>query len=791
MALLAVTEAIEKLPTDNPRDDENLSDSDELDDQTYFCVEDTFLSKDINVTVEGVGNITFPISEDTVNSLIKISSKAKFGRGEDTILDTSVRDTQMIPASKLKVEINEETLKNTLERVALGLKVDENCSLVPHLFNMLIYGPGQFFDLHKDSEKEKNMVASLVIVLPCSHKGGDLIVKHQNKQHVFFGSRNPDFIKCVMFYSDCQHEIKKVTEGFRIALTYNVVLLSPEIVSSTNVNQDLHDAVSSYFNGATKPKRLIYYLNHNYSEHSLKWNLLKGTDRKEALALFAVAKQQGRVPCLALLDYSETYDVEDADYDDLIDDHTELVYWVDEHNIKFKEKNFNHVSEKEICYTIKTSDLLEPYKTEESGPTGNEGETKDFWYKRACVVLWSEKHNFAHGFKSRLYELHGFLKEKGNEVVLLDEINKIGPDFFQKSLWTEQVVIEMLLDIVLYLNDTAIAVSILSKIPSDVLSHNRIDRLVQIENQYDDDTWTRIVELWKKNFNWYSIVENSYSTIKKYLKVSNKPTTIGYELLKETVDNYIRLNNYGSKHYVYGTVNNSQTDRLVDIFQVCFDFESWDLVDKLINFSLNTSNVHNLRSLASLLCKLQVLLSPSQFLYCKSFRESVLSAINNQLSQVTLCANDWHWPLTISCRCVYCSKVQEFFQSKSANRVVIPAAKDYRRHVYSHLNPLKDQPVKFYTERSGSPFKIIIEKEPKLLLDRQIFFNGLKSSKESLEELVFQEVILPSDDISITDIHKGMSSNTSPSMQLTEEENALVVTGFECSELPIKRQKRS
>lgn len=29
------------------------------------------------------------------------------------------------------------------------------------------------------------MVASLVIVLPCSHKGGDLIIKHQNKQHVF------------------------------------------------------------------------------------------------------------------------------------------------------------------------------------------------------------------------------------------------------------------------------------------------------------------------------------------------------------------------------------------------------------------------------------------------------------------------------------------------------------------------------------------------------------------------------------------------------------------------------
>lgn len=86
------------------------------------------------------------------------------------------------------------------------------------------------------------------------------------------------------------------------------------------------------------------------------------------------------------------------------------------------------------------------------------------------------------------YKASGSSKEKGNEAVLLDEINKIGPDFFQKSPWTKQFVIEMLLDIVIYRNDTEIAVSILSKIPNDVLSHNRIDRLVQIENQYDDET---------------------------------------------------------------------------------------------------------------------------------------------------------------------------------------------------------------------------------------------------------------------------------------------------------------
>lgn len=96
----------------------------------------------------------------------------------------------MIPASKLKVEINEETLKNALERVALGLKVYKNIFPLCLIFSTCPYSPrrpGQFVDLHKDSDKEKNIVASLVIVLPCSHSDGDLIIKHQNKQHVFFG----------------------------------------------------------------------------------------------------------------------------------------------------------------------------------------------------------------------------------------------------------------------------------------------------------------------------------------------------------------------------------------------------------------------------------------------------------------------------------------------------------------------------------------------------------------------------------------------------------------------------
>lgn len=55
-------------------------------------------------------------------------------------------------------------------REQLGLA--EDTILRPHLHNLLIYGPGQFFKPHQDSEKLDGMVATLVIILPSPHIGG-------------------------------------------------------------------------------------------------------------------------------------------------------------------------------------------------------------------------------------------------------------------------------------------------------------------------------------------------------------------------------------------------------------------------------------------------------------------------------------------------------------------------------------------------------------------------------------------------------------------------------------------
>jgi hypothetical protein len=68
---------------------------------------------------------------------------------------------------------------------------------------------------------------SLVVSLPCYHKGGQLIVRHSPHVSKFdWGGdttrTSPSFVQWAAFYSDCEHEVLEVTEGYRITLTYNL-----------------------------------------------------------------------------------------------------------------------------------------------------------------------------------------------------------------------------------------------------------------------------------------------------------------------------------------------------------------------------------------------------------------------------------------------------------------------------------------------------------------------------------------------------------------------------------------
>ena len=76
------------------------------------------------------------------------------------------------------------------------------------------------------------MLGSLVIVYPTQHQGGELVLRHKDREWTFdanslTSSQSSPSIAYIAFYSDIEHEVLKVTSGCRVTLTYNLYLVDP------------------------------------------------------------------------------------------------------------------------------------------------------------------------------------------------------------------------------------------------------------------------------------------------------------------------------------------------------------------------------------------------------------------------------------------------------------------------------------------------------------------------------------------------------------------------------------
>lgn len=579
----------------------------------FFCVEDKFSSSDIQVSVHDVGPIHFPINEETVKKLIAVSEKAKFGKGTKTVLDTTYRDTQTISARNLNVNIDQRSLGNVLKRVGEELNIQENSTLEVHLYNMLIYGPGQFFKKHRDTEKIPNMVATLVIVLPSAYTGGGLIIEHNGLSHKFHGySLNPEIIKCVTFYADCFHEVEEIKEGYRVALTYNVELKFGPLPDLRPVNENLRNVVKNYFSNNENADKLVYYLDHQYTENSLRWHFLKGSDQSRAKALLAVAKREGYCPCLSLVEYHESYQ---EGCRSSARKWIKLYFWIDENNQRFDNGEIE-ISEDEICCTMDTKKFFDPFKRTEEGYMGNWSGNIDEWYHRSCVVLWKNNWSYLQGYKIKLVELHRLTTQMEMKSTLLKNLKDNEENYFLSKFWTDDAVKKMILDIVIYLNDTEMTLKILKELkPADVFDLGKSELVNWIANAWNLELWKSLIEAWNESYNlaqrrdsssftkfismWESrnahcpekILASLLPFLLQYMAKEDKNLDVAEYLLIETANIFVNLNVGDSSYERDRSASNKlSSERLCALLQICSQLGRLDLECQLMTYLKSTSS---------------------------------------------------------------------------------------------------------------------------------------------------------------------------------------------------------
>lgn len=165
-----------------------------------------------------------PVPDAQAKQLCKVSRSARYGQGTQTLLDRRVRHTWEVPKSQVKIDNRRwnKALRPILDVLAADLGLPSGDALDAELHSMLVYAKGQFFAPHQDSEKSDLMVGSLVVTLPSTLRGGALVVEHGGETATYRGSRKS--LSLVAFYADCFHQIRPVTSGYRIVLTYNLLL---------------------------------------------------------------------------------------------------------------------------------------------------------------------------------------------------------------------------------------------------------------------------------------------------------------------------------------------------------------------------------------------------------------------------------------------------------------------------------------------------------------------------------------------------------------------------------------
>ncbi|KNG90844.1 hypothetical protein ANOM_000988 [Aspergillus nomiae NRRL 13137] len=175
-------------------------------------------------------------SPEVLQRLIASCGPASFGRGEQNVMDLSYRKAGKLDPESFATSFHPADfgIIEAIEKVLLpGMLTEATNTLgsrkiYAELYKMNIYsGPSGLFRSHVDTPRSQTQVGSLVVCLPARFKGGNLLVRHQDREVDFdWAAGSEASIQWAAFYSDCEHEIKTITEGDRITLTYNLYVSS-------------------------------------------------------------------------------------------------------------------------------------------------------------------------------------------------------------------------------------------------------------------------------------------------------------------------------------------------------------------------------------------------------------------------------------------------------------------------------------------------------------------------------------------------------------------------------------
>ncbi|EWZ97662.1 hypothetical protein FOWG_02059 [Fusarium oxysporum f. sp. lycopersici MN25] len=355
--------------------------------------EEIEIPEDFNISVQGVGDIKLPLKKAQAMKIITQARQAPFGRGSDTIVDTSVRKTWELDPEQFTIGGDEwsDYLQELCELVAQKMGI--NTPIHAELYKMLLYEKGAMFKAHTDTEKIPNMFGTLAISLPSKHRGGEVVLEHCGEDIVYESYKSQ--ASYAAWYSDVHHEVLPVK-------------------SETEL-QPLRECVGGWLAQEQKDRKTPYachVLDHEYTQANISQKSLKGADMTRFMALQQALEGCPVTMFLALLEREEVGMIDFAEpemqafyplslalartldiYPDPFKGYHPPLYSVDESVCRLKTLRDLQGDAVTDDLVITENYVLDPsafkgVKSEKAYEfSGNSGTTATHWYRGSTIVI--------------------------------------------------------------------------------------------------------------------------------------------------------------------------------------------------------------------------------------------------------------------------------------------------------------------------------------------------------------------------------------------------------------------
>ena len=737
---------------------------------TRFAVE-----ADPQLHIEAVGEVPLPVTIHTAHQLCAAAQPAMHGYKDQTRLDPRVRDTWEIPASRIRFDSPhwQSVLGRALERIRHDLGVPPGSRFKAELHNLLVYAPGQFFAVHQDSEKTDGMLGTLVVTLPSRFTGGEFVVSHQGQ--TLRSRSSASRLGMIAFYADCHHEVRPVKQGYRVVLTYNLIVQggaqTDEVPAQDIAN--LAAAVTDFWqtpapsrwtgdSAGAPPDRLVYLLDHEYTQSGLSWARLKGVDATRAAVLRRAAELLDAEIFLVLADVHETWSAED-DYQDrghwdyaeddeeqaddeaddpalgeLIDSDIELRHWIAPDGSELAS-DANGVAHGELCFTRSSADCT-PFRSEHEGYMGNYGNTVDRWYHRAAVVMWPRERAFAIRARQSprwaMTQIAGRFKA-GDPVQAQAWARSLLPFWKGAAAGTDgSALLNATLPVAAALDDADIAAALLAPFSLQQLTPKMAPRLLRLLDRHGLAWCGERLRQWATS---RQAPDAQLTWLAQTLPVLSHAWSVasanGQVLAAALVEERWRWlqSHVGELQAHTGGATRIQVlastaPAWLALIRGCGDTRRADLQRRIIDALLPAGLPLQLPLAVLHAAGSEATDAPS----LASLYAHCVRTLTTRLAQPARADDDWSIPPPAGCTGELGETLARFLSAAAERRLEWPLAKE-RRQVIHQLIDRHELPVRHETRRTGRPYTLVLEKT------RALFTHATAERRQWASELTWLE----------------------------------------------------